>query len=181
MNAVRRALYDLLREIDSFVQPSARLRGSGQVKLVFSFDEVDCLARTKLSDTSRNGNLFEALCSSLDVFRGFPIFFVFLSTNSQVALLAPPLHKSTSIMAKAHFDSLVAPFTETAFDCSSTFPLSMSGHTLEEIGTIDWTSQFGRPLYVRTSYSDIESSLTCMAQMALNTSECCKRAPEGRI
>ncbi|OCH83618.1 hypothetical protein OBBRIDRAFT_808868, partial [Obba rivulosa] len=87
---VRGALIRLLKNMDQLVPESARREQSGRVKLVCSFDEADVLALQEVPRNAAEGNLYDALCSSLDVFRGLPIFFVFLSTNSQVALLAPP-------------------------------------------------------------------------------------------
>lgn len=130
------------------MKPSTRANNLNCVKIVCSFDEADVLALAKVPNNGKEGNMFEALCTSLDAFRGLPIFFIFLSTNSNVALLAPPKRMSTSDAARNHFDSLVAPFTETAFDCSPNFPLSRTGHTLKKISTIEFMAQFGRPLCV---------------------------------
>lgn len=125
------------------------------MKIVCSFDEADVLALQKVPKNDKEGNMFEALCSSLNVFRGLPIFFIFLSTNSNIALLAPPKHRSTSNAVRRHFESLVAPFTETAFDCSPNFPLSRTGYTLKRISTVQFMAQFGRPLYVCATIHDI--------------------------
>ncbi|OCH84589.1 hypothetical protein OBBRIDRAFT_808130, partial [Obba rivulosa] len=144
---VRGALIRLLKNMDQLVPESARREQSGRVKLVCSFDEADVLALQEVPGNAEEGNLYDALCSSLDVFRGLPIFFVFLSTNSQVALLAPPKSRSKSIAAKQHFGSLVAPFTETPFDCSPKFPLPRDGHTLLDIITVEFMAQLGRPLW----------------------------------
>ncbi|OCH87738.1 hypothetical protein OBBRIDRAFT_805843 [Obba rivulosa] len=131
---VRVALKRLLKDMDQLVPESARREQSGRVKL-------------EVPGNAEEGNLYDALCSSLDVFRGLPIFFVFLSTNSQIALLAPPKSRSKSIAAKQHFGSLVAPFTETPFDCSPKFPLPRDGHTLHDIITVEFMAQLGRPLW----------------------------------
>ncbi|EMD36058.1 hypothetical protein CERSUDRAFT_96284 [Gelatoporia subvermispora B] len=144
---VRAALCNLLVGIDSLVTPSAWKEAEERVKIVCSFDEADVLALQKVPKNDKEGNMFEALCSSLNVFRGLPIFFIFLSTNSNIALLAPPKHRSTSNAVRRHFDSLVAPFTETAFDCSPNFPLSHTGYTLKRISTVQFMAQFGRPLW----------------------------------
>ncbi|OCH84434.1 hypothetical protein OBBRIDRAFT_839698 [Obba rivulosa] len=133
--------------MDQLLPESARREQSGHVKLVCSFDEADVLALQEVPGNAEEGNLYNALCSSLDVFRGLPIFFIFLSTNSQITLLVPPKSRSKSTAAKQHFGSLVAPFTETPFDCLPKFLLLRDEHTLHNIITVEFMAQLGRSLW----------------------------------
>ncbi|EMD31837.1 hypothetical protein CERSUDRAFT_100068 [Gelatoporia subvermispora B] len=144
---VRAALRHLLQAVDCSVPESERHRRTGCIKVICSFDEADALALAKVPDNAQEGNLYDVLCTSLDVFRGLPIFFMFLSTNSQIALLAPPRSRMKSIHARSHFSSLVAPFTETAFDCSPVFPLKRTGNLLQDITSVEFMAHFGRPLW----------------------------------
>ncbi|EMD31840.1 hypothetical protein CERSUDRAFT_127211 [Gelatoporia subvermispora B] len=144
---VKGSLRRLLELMDQCVHESERLKQTGCVKIICSVDEADVLALTSVPGNEQEGNLYEAFCTSLDVFRGLPIFFLFLSTNSQIALLAPPKRKLISEDAKKHFTSLIAPFTETPFNCSPNFPLDNVSYRLEEITTIGFMAQLGRPLW----------------------------------
>ncbi|EMD35176.1 hypothetical protein CERSUDRAFT_97099 [Gelatoporia subvermispora B] len=143
----KESLRRLLCTMDLCVSNVARRMQFGRVKIVCSIDEADVLALTEVPANPAEGSLYDVLCTSIGVFRSLPIFFVFLSTNSQIALLAPPKSRMNSMGAKDNFSSLVPPFTETPFDCSPKFPLRSQTFKLSEIASVEFMCDLGRPLW----------------------------------
>ncbi|OCH85448.1 hypothetical protein OBBRIDRAFT_891177 [Obba rivulosa] len=145
---VRDALSRFIGIMDEAVTGSEKKKYADRVKIVCSMDEVDILARTEAASSKENKTLYDVLCSCSEIFSGQPIFFLFLSTHSQLSLLAPPKRLMTCASTRSHFATLVPPITETPFDCSPEFPLRLDGHTMETICRIESIARFGRPLFM---------------------------------
>jgi len=121
-----------------------------KIKIILYFDEAHELFHKQMTD-DRPYHHFDALCGSLNAFRGQPIFAIFLSTDSSLSVLASPRKDNRS--ARAPAGRLQAPFTETPFDCSPIFPLELDELNYEDTCQIKFLAQFGRPMYALTLLS----------------------------
>src|SRR5262245_11076058 len=110
------------------------------------FDESHVLCGTPSSTNKDDKTLLDVLCAAIDHLRSCPLFVIFLSTNSHLSKLAPGGPFAKSARARQNWDALQAPITETPFDCSPLFPLSLESLTLEDTSTVEFMAQFGRPL-----------------------------------
>ena len=114
------------------------------VRTILYFDEAHTSIKSVGSRTD-----YDVLRSTFSLLVDFPFFGIMLSTNSNLAKLAPAkqAHRSQRVLNAAE-DPLQAPFTELPFDClendESIFCL---GKTLvEEVSSLAFMVKFGRPL-----------------------------------
>ena len=131
------ALRKLIEKID-------RKDVSRRIKVVVYFDEAHPL--TNVPEKSREKTLYDHLCSCLNEFVEFPIFFIFLSTNSSLVKFAAPQAFSRSARIQGGQAAMNAPITETPFDCSEKLMVKPGLFTRLQISKIPYMAQFGRPL-----------------------------------
>ncbi|KAF9519221.1 hypothetical protein BS47DRAFT_1482200 [Hydnum rufescens UP504] len=121
---------------------------SHHVKLMLYFDEAHVLSK-EICDGPGHKDVFHALCSSFNYFIRYPIFVIYLSTNSDISYLAPKGSLARSARARENPEALQAPVTETPFDCSPRFPIVPGAPELklEHVCSLEFMAQFGRPLF----------------------------------
>ena len=136
--AARTALGQLISKLDGYVE-------SQRIKLVIYFDEAHPLTKvTPKNDDEKT--LYDFLCSSLNHFLAFPIFCIFLSTNSSLAHFASPPALAKSARIRGGKAATHAPITETPFDCCPDLMFKPGELNVQKISTIPFMAQFGRPL-----------------------------------
>lgn len=136
--AARAALRQLICKLDSLV-------GSQQIKLVIYFDEAHPLTKVVPKNDDEK-TLYDFLCSCLNQFLAFPIFCIFLSTNSSLAQFASPRALAKSARIRGGKAELHAPITETPFDCCEDLMIKPGEWDFKDITTIGYMAKFGRPL-----------------------------------
>jgi len=119
---------------------------SNGVKLMLYFDEAHVLGEKKVQDDPNEKDLFDVLCSCFTFFVSSPIFVIYLSTFSDMGLLAPQGSLAKSARARQNADALQAPITETPFDCSPNLSIKPGKLKLEDLYQIEFMAQFGRPM-----------------------------------
>ena len=136
--SARVALGQLINKLEGLV-------GSQRIKLIIYFDEAHPL--TKVVPTKDDEKtLYDFLCSCLNHFLAFPIFCIFLSTNSSLAHFASPPALARSARIRGGKAVTHAPITETPFDCSGDLMVKPGELTIKDVSTIQFMAQFGRPL-----------------------------------
>lgn len=117
----------------------------GGVEIMLYVDEAHSLVDQQLKKTP-GMTLYDAFCSCPNAFLDWPIFTIFLSTVSHLGRFAPPGPSARFSRIVKQPDSIQAPITETPFDCAPNFLVKPSTLRLEDICTIEFMSNFGRPL-----------------------------------
>ncbi|GBE82951.1 hypothetical protein SCP_0413380 [Sparassis crispa] len=113
--------------------------GRNDVKVVFYFDGAD---DTLFKARHLNSGIhLHPFCTCLARISVSALLTVFLSTDADIAPL-PPV--SGPFIAGSFRQ---APITETPFDCSPAFPLRAATLTLQDITSLHFLAQFGRPLF----------------------------------
>lgn len=115
------------------------------VKIVIYIDEAQELKNTCKSMDGFRTRL-AILCS---IFAGFceqPLFCLLLSTQSSLRFLAPPGAAAPSERAKRRASKLLAPITETPFDCAPNFKIKPGALHVGELSDIRYLASWGRPL-----------------------------------
>ena len=136
--AARAALGQLISKLDGWV-------GLQRIKLIIYFDEAHPL--TKVAPKNDDGKtLYDVLCSCLNQFLAFPMFCIFLSTNSSLAQFASPRALAKSARIRGGKAATHAPITETPFDCCGDLMVRPGELSIKDISTIPFMAQFGRPL-----------------------------------
>jgi hypothetical protein len=124
-----------------------------RITLFIYFDEAKCLHERNLIHVSKDRvesievderTTYHALILTLDEFRDLNIFFLFLSTTSKLSNPAPAKQVFQSLRSSSEPFDLQAPFTEMPFDLYA--KVKENKHSLNEICTVYFMSQFGRPL-----------------------------------
>jgi hypothetical protein len=121
------------------------------IKVVMYFDESHTLAnaeglRDSADDVTNGKSLLDVLCMAINPLRSYPFFAIFLSTNSHLHSLAPSRRFAKSARAREHWESLQAPITEVAFDCSPALDIDPNKLTMDDTSSLEFMAQFGRPL-----------------------------------
>lgn len=115
------------------------------VKVLLYFDEAHELGYTIPNRTYKQ-KLYDVVDSCLQRFEHYPIFTLFLSTQSPIGPLAPSAELVGSTQQWG-METLQACFTEMPFDCHPSFPLRPGTFKLEELGELPFLARFGRPLF----------------------------------
>jgi len=136
--SARVALGQLIRKLDGWV-------GAPQIKLIIYFDEAHPLTKVVPKNDDEK-TLYDFLCSCLNQFLTFPMFSIFLSTNSSLAKFAAPPALARSARIRGGKAVIHAPITETPFDCSGDLVVKPGELSIKDISTIPFMAQFGRPL-----------------------------------
>ncbi|KAH7917774.1 hypothetical protein BV22DRAFT_1135131 [Leucogyrophana mollusca] len=123
-------LEGLLKRIDD--NDVARADGKlDNVKLMLYFDEAHVLATRAVFGNADRKDMHDVLCSCLNFFASYPIFAIFLSTESSINRLY----------------ALQAPITETPFDCFPAMEIDPGELKLPDLSTVEFMARFGRPLF----------------------------------
>jgi hypothetical protein len=136
--AARAALGQLIETLDGWV-------GSRPIKLVIYFDEAHPLTKVVPKHDDEK-TLYDFLCSCLNQFLAFPMFCIFLSTNSSLAHSSSPRALAKSARIRGGKATTHAPITETPFDCCGELMVRPGELSAKDISTIPFMAQFGRPL-----------------------------------
>ncbi|KAH7925110.1 hypothetical protein BV22DRAFT_1129298 [Leucogyrophana mollusca] len=120
---------------------------SNNVKLMFYFDEAHVLATRPVLDNADGKDMYDVLCSCLNFFTSYPIFAIFLSTDSIINQLAPQGSLARSARMRQHSNALQAPVTETPFDCSPAMEIIPGELKLLDLSKVEFMARFGRPLF----------------------------------
>ena len=136
--AARDALNQLICKLEGLV-------GSRQIKLVIYFDEAHPLTKVVPKNDDEK-TLYDFLCSCLNQFLNFPIFCIFLSTNSSLAQFASPQALTKSARIRSGKAETHAPITETPFDCCDDLMVKQGELKINDISRVGFMAKFGRPL-----------------------------------
>jgi hypothetical protein len=118
-------------------------------RVVGSLDEVHSLFEPRKVDVQSVHTLFSRFKSVLSELNDESFCVVFLSTAGSVCGLAPSKDVAPSIRERDDELLLTAPFTELPFDVDLiSEPLKPSNETIDSVGSLQFTVQFGRPMYV---------------------------------
>jgi hypothetical protein len=138
--------YDSLLKVMQKIDPVAA--AAPGVKVLFYFDEAHELAKRTNPPTDPTQKLpLDLLASALNCFIRRPVFAIFLSTQSNVSILAPSQHYARSGRVSKRAHKLPAPYTETIFDC---FDGQIDSERMmpDQPSDIVFMSILGRPMYV---------------------------------
>lgn len=141
-------LQQLLDKLASFL-PKSDSPINEEISILMYFDEAHTLNVPSMSQQQSSLSHHHLLTKSLNKFNSFPIFSVFLSTNSNMSILSPPQRQHPSIRVSTNSnDSLQTPYTELPFDCSPDIKLAFKRGTMkiDEVNKFDWMCRFGRAL-----------------------------------
>ena len=136
--SAREALGRLISVLDHF-------HGLQTVKLVIYFDEAHPLTKVTPSNDDEK-TLYDFLCSCLNRFLTYPMFTIFLSTNSSLVEFASPRALARSARIRGGLAVTHAPITETPFDCDDKLVVRPGELKMKDISTISFMARFGRPL-----------------------------------
>ena len=136
--AARAALGRLISKLEGWI-------GLKRIKLIIYFDEAHPLTKVALKNDDEK-TLYDSLCSCLNQFLAFPMFRIFLSTNSSLAQFTSPRALATSARIRGGKAVTHAPITETPFDCCDGLLVKPGKLSIKDISTIPFMAQFGRPL-----------------------------------
>ena len=126
--------------------------------MVVYIDEAHTLDEMKNdSDSSMFDHMLKATADLYTI----PVFFLFLSTATQLEVMASQPALSSSARLRSAPD-LVAPFTEMPFDCHPTLVKEaiQPGLKLEDVQKFAFIVRFGRPLSVTPFVSTHELNCT---------------------
>jgi hypothetical protein len=122
---------------------------SEEWKVLVAIDEVHALYNTKKEKSSRirlDKTRLDFLISAMNELRQYPVCFILLSTQSDMAELAPSSYLARSLRQAEATPELIPPITETPFDCIRNIP--MHRMDLDMLHDPVVMSLRGRPLYV---------------------------------
>lgn len=115
------------------------------VQLLIYFDEAQSLAQySQIWLRPMYYHLF-LRCINVWASKCPDVMVVFLSTHTKLHDLAPSAEYVASDRYGENRHLLPAPIVETPFDCSPQFPLR-GGASLDEVTSLEYIAQFGRPL-----------------------------------
>lgn len=117
--------------------------------ILISIDEVHVLFNLRQQDADASYNLYSRLKSVLSEAVSESFCTIFLSTATNISQLAPTKDVAPSMRERDDERLLPAPFTEFPFDVHViAHPLVPGQATLDTVGSLEFTSKFGRPLCV---------------------------------
>ncbi|KAH9948097.1 hypothetical protein B0H21DRAFT_735354 [Amylocystis lapponica] len=146
MGTAKTALQDLLEMIGSRIIDKRTIPQDG-VKLVLAFDDAQALSPRVPSKFTDDDVPLDHLCAAIAELSGYPGHQLCAIFISRSALARFPLTEPKPDSRRLKRDVLQAPWGQIPFDCSDRFPLSSSPVTLDELGTVEFLTQFGRPLF----------------------------------
>ena len=125
------------------------LQSSNHVKLMLYFDEAHVLAGRKVTGDPEVKDTYDALCSCFNSFLSFPIFVIYLLTNSNMSQPAPSRPLASSAWAYNYVE-WQAPVAKIPFDCSPVFPIIPGKLGLDDVCGVEFMAQFGCPMWVHS-------------------------------
>ena len=142
-----KALIDVIRKRAKEAHPPGNLH---PVRLLVYIDESHEMTTDKQTLRDDGRNAYQMLCSSLNELLKLDLFFVFLSTNSNLQGYSP---SPRIFWSKRGRNSTLAyvqtPYTELPFDIWTREPLVTEGQcTVDVVCAVEFMVRFGRPLCV---------------------------------
>jgi hypothetical protein len=122
------------------------------LRILVSFDEVHALFERNKENEERidrlpvNKNKLDYLIEAMSELRKYPACFILLSTQSDMAELAPSSYLARSLRRAEATPELIPPITETPFDCIQ--GIRMDRMDLDMLHDPIVMAMRGRPLYV---------------------------------
>ena len=114
-----------------------------------AMDEVHVLFERRNVERQSEHTLYSRLKSVLSEMRTEPFCVIFLSTAGTVSDLAPSQDVAPSMRERSDELELPSPFTELPFDVELiSSPLIPGKESIRSVGSLEFTVQFGRPMYV---------------------------------
>ena len=141
-----KALIDVIRNRTKEVYPPDNSR---PVCLLIYIDESHEMTTDTQTFPDNDGrNVYQTLCSSLNELLKLDLFFVFLSTNSNLQEYSPSLHTFWSLRGRNLKQAYrQTPYTELPFDILKEEQLVTEGqHTVDVVCSVEFMVRFGRPL-----------------------------------
>ncbi|KDQ14213.1 hypothetical protein BOTBODRAFT_175000 [Botryobasidium botryosum FD-172 SS1] len=118
------------------------------VKLLFYFDEAQVLAKKDVvPDNEEHATIYDVLLWVFNQLRDYPIFAIFISTNTHAIHFPPPGPLAPSARWRGPDIRLQAPITETPFDCYPSPPIKSGEYSLKHVVRLEFMARFGRPLF----------------------------------
>jgi len=116
--------------------------------VIVSMDEIHVLFKLRDEDSGSAYSLYSRLKSVLGDSARQHFCTVFLSTATSISKLAPAKDVAPSVRERDDDLLLPVPFTELPFDAHIIAnPLMPNVFELDSVGSLEFTAQFGRPLY----------------------------------
>jgi hypothetical protein len=147
---VFRAAKALIDVIGSRAKGADRPDNPRPVRLLVYIDESHEMTTDTQTLPDDGRNAYQTLCSSLNALLKLDLFFVFLSTNSNLQEYSPSYR---TFWSKRGRNSTLAyvqtPYTELPFDVWKKDQLVNEGrHTVSDVCSVKFMVRFGRPLCV---------------------------------
>ncbi|KAG9023609.1 hypothetical protein FRB95_012722 [Tulasnella sp. JGI-2019a] len=151
------ALKSLLRTVRNKVKPPTKGKKRGKceeantiimendVEIIVYFDEAHVL-HSENSDGSPDDATLNALCSSFTAFVQRPIFFIFISSRPSLFRSTPSSGLMVHSAQARYAEDLQTPISETPFDYSPLFPVTLWELSLQTVSTVEFMAQSGRPM-----------------------------------
>lgn len=135
----------VLQGLETEVKRLDAATGRQDLKILFTIDEVHALADRPSSGLRESEHLkIDILFRSMNAFLRSNIFFLVLSTQSDMCFIGPPAHLIRSARYSDALKYLQPPITETPFDCFAN--LALSRVTLRMMYDPMFMAIFGRPV-----------------------------------
>jgi hypothetical protein len=153
-----KALIDVIQNRAKEAYPPDNLR---PVRLLVYIDESHEMTTDKQTLRDDGRNAYQTLCSSLNELLKLDLFFVFLSTNSNLQEYSP---SPRIFWSKRGRNSTLAyvqtPYTELPFDIWARQQLVAEGrHTVDVVCEVKFMVRFGRPLCVHLIWNFCDRGL----------------------
>jgi len=147
---VFKAAKALIDVIGSRAKEADRPDNPRPVRLLIYIDESHEMTTDTQTLPGDGRNAYQTLCSSLNALLKLDLFFVFLSTNSNLQEYSPSYR---TFWSKRGRNSTLAyvqtPYTELPFDIWKKNQLVTEGrHTVNDVCSVKFMVRFGRPLCV---------------------------------
>ncbi|KAF7981349.1 hypothetical protein HWV62_33801 [Athelia sp. TMB] len=148
----------------------------GAPRLLLGIDDCHTLIKPHRRDGEEQYHMYNALCSVLHDLRGKNIFVIFMSTHSNLRLIAPNMGQQKSGRASVPeapaYTMQYAPYVSFPFDVYDGGPIINEDElTLTEVCKVEFLCRFGRPLwYTRWESGDdgIKRRIINFAMLKLN-------------
>ncbi|KAF7973566.1 hypothetical protein HWV62_14834 [Athelia sp. TMB] len=159
----------------------------GAPRLLLGIDDCHTLIKPHGRGGEEQCHMYDALCSVLHDLQGKNIFVIFMSTHSNLRLIAPNMgqRKSgrASILEAPTYTMQYAPYVSFPFDVYDGGPIINEDElTLTEVCKVEFLCRFGRPLwYTRWESGDdgIKRRIINFAMLKLNGSASLQNISKG--
>ncbi|THH03138.1 hypothetical protein EW145_g6499 [Phellinidium pouzarii] len=152
------AIQSLISQIDKLANVDGKHGNqSKDVRIVIYVDEAHDLTKEAIKEgPEKERSFYHTFCSATNSLTAAPVFFLYLSTHSNLAEFAPSRLNFPSARVAGGEDNVQPPFTELPFDClyEKTTIIEPGTKTLEQVADINFLCSFGRPLFTSLALSD---------------------------